>query len=34
MNKLNSVYLKVIYALIAITALVMASGAGESWPMP
>ena len=34
MKKLNPVYVKVIYALIAITTLVMASGAGESWPMP
>jgi len=34
MAKLNSVYLKVVYALLALTALVMASGAGETWPMP
>ena len=34
MNNLRHVYLKLIYAVIAIAALVMAAGAPGDWPIP
>ncbi len=34
MKNINPIYLKVIYAILTLTALVMASGAGETWPIP
>ena len=34
MKKLNGMYLKALWAIMALTALVMASGAGETWPLP
>jgi hypothetical protein len=34
MKRVRRVYVKIAYAVFAITALVMAAGAGESWPVP
>ncbi len=34
MKNVRHLYVKVLYAVIAIAALAMAAGAPESWPMP
>ncbi len=34
MKRVRRVYVRIAYAAFAIAALVMASGAGESWPAP
>ena len=34
MKRVHHLYVKVLYAVIAIAALAMAAGAPEGWPMP
>lgn len=34
MKMVHQVYLRVVYAVLAIAALAMAAGAPETWPLP
>ncbi len=34
MKSVRHLYVKVVYVVIAITALAMAAGAPEGWPLP
>lgn len=34
MKTVRHIYVKVLYAVLAIAALAMAAGAPEGWPMP